>query len=340
MHAPTPLIEPIPHRELSDDERANLQKELDASPVRQVGYWQEQLSKPLPERLGSCDPEMIKHAHRQNLHDGYPERPQALHVSKDQLADARGALLSMPAVVHRLIGSRLSSICFVRDLGSTAWGDSIHDASGKRVATFLVLDMAALDRTANSWATWKENSPFRDESPWRVKMTIESESTNNRLNAIRYILLHEFGHVVTVGRNIHPSWNEPDSAEAAAANPFFLESWLFDGKKYTSRFEDNWGARKHVRYYRHERSDIPDKAIPSLYQDLLNTDFVSLYGATAYHDDFAEAFAVYVHTVLDQRPWKLELFEGERLHQTVGGCLSEPRCAKKKKILDELFATQ
>ena len=324
--------------DLSADEKSALKAELDAGPVRTVAYWGDYASRPLQDRVGPCDPELIKHSHKQNLFDGYSERPEAIKPSPGQLRDVRGALESLPAGVHRLVGNRVASICFVRDLGTTAWTDDVHDDEGTAVAAFMVLDLAALERTANARASWKENSPFKDTSGWRVEMTIEEDAADNRLNAIRYILLHELGHLVTIGRKIHPSWSLEPSADAHLSYPYLPLSWVFKGGDYVSRFDARWPTRKDVKYYRHENSNLPDTDADSHYRALAATNIPSLYGATHQADDFAEAFALYVHTQLDQRPWSIKIMQGDKIVRELTSCFRTGRCPLKRAFLETLFA--
>ena len=48
-------------------------------------------------------------------------------------------------------------------------------------------------------------TPFIANARFRLEATIEPESGNTRANAIRYILLHELGHVVS-------GWHEHSSS--------------------------------------------------------------------------------------------------------------------------------
>lgn len=70
--------------------------------------------------------------------------------------------------------------------------------------------------------TWKENTPFKDSASYRLDARIEADSDDNRKNAIQYILLHELGHALTVGTDIHPPWNIPPQGSPGWREIFVL----------------------------------------------------------------------------------------------------------------------
>ena len=61
------------------------------------------------------------------------------------------------------------------------------------------------------------------------------------------------------------------------------------------------------------------------------------YGVTANLDDFADAFASYVHTVLMGRPLEIRIFQDEQLVKTYLSCWAETRCAEKRKVIEQLL---
>ncbi|MBC7469468.1 MAG: hypothetical protein H7322_09100 [Ramlibacter sp.] len=73
------------------------------------------------------------------------------------------------------------------------------------------------------------------------------------------------------------------------------------------------------------------------YASLEETNFPSLYAATAPGDDFAEAFASYVHVVLLRRPWEIALSQGGKVVKVVRSCWDQPRCAAKRAVMEQLL---
>lgn len=67
------------------------------------------------------------------------------------------------------------------------------------------------------------------------------------------------------------------------------------------------------------------------YVNLKNTNFPSLYAATSPDDDFAEAFASYVHVVLMKRLWQITISRDGQVVNVFKPCWGEARCAKNRK---------
>ena len=171
----------------------------------------------------------------------------------------------------------------------------------------------------------------------RLEARIEADGNDNRQNAIQYILLHELGHVLSIGADIHPPWNlSPKQIDSAAKYPFFDLSWTVDREadKYRSRFDANFPQRASTVYCFGAKLAAADMA--ATYASLKLTNFPSLYAATAPGDDFAESFASYVHVVLMQRPWQITIWHQGKPVASLRACWGEPRCAEKQQMLERL----
>jgi hypothetical protein len=277
-----------------------------------------------------------------NVKNGFPDRPRAALMEADFAKDLRDAFAELPPEVRRLFDQRLVGIYLVDSLGGSGYTDTVLDAQGRPVAGMIVLDASVLKHhTANGWATWKENTPFKRDGRFKLEARIEQEADNNRKNAIQYILLHELGHVLSIGGNIHPSWNgEPKGVGPVAQYGFFNLSWKIDAQanKYVTHFDGEFAQRRNVAYYFGAKLGA-DEMAPT-YAALARTNFPSLYAATHPADDFAEAFASYVHVVLMRRPWQVTISRGGEVLRVADSCWEEPRCAGKRKLLEELLARQ
>lgn len=301
--------------------------------------WRAALSIPVSERIGSAPPHLVEYINLDNITNGFPERPRAAKLDTDLLADAKAAVTDLHPKIWELFGKRLVGLYFVEDLGGTGFTDYVLDQNARPVAAYVVFDAAILTKTkANAWATWKENTPFKPDTAYKLKARIEADGDDNRKNAIQYILLHELGHVLSVGTTLHPPWNiRPNEVESEANYPFFNLSWRIDRKanKYQSIFDTAFSQRSNTVYYFGARLSGADM-LPT-YVNLEDTNFASLYAATRPGDDFAESFATYVHVVLMNRPWQIEITRNGEVVHTLKPCWSEVRCAKKKEILDRLL---
>lgn len=270
---------------------------------------------------------------------GFPERPRAASLDAALLADVKGAIADLPAPLWNLFGERLVGVYFVGGLGGTGYTDYVLDAQGKPVKGFIVLDAAVLaGQRGNAWATWKENTLFKGDAAVRLDARIEADGNDNRRNAIQYILLHELGHVLSIGSDIHPPWNiSPKHVGSEVKYPFFDLSWTIDRQadKYRTRFDANFPQRASTVYYFGAKLAAADM-LPT-YARLKLTNFPPLYAATAPGDDFAESFASYVHVVLMRRPRQIRISRDGKPVEIFRSCWGEPRCAAKRKLLEQII---
>lgn len=324
----------------ASSDKACAREALRTHPLRNIVAWGEALRQPVRARVGPAPAALVEFLALDNIQHGYPERPRAARVEAAFMADVEGAMADLPPAVWRLLGEQLLGVYLVDDLGGTGFTDYVVDASGKPVGAYVVLDAAVLGaRTANAWASWKENTPFLPSPAYQLQARIADGAQDNRRNAIQYILLHEIGHVVAAMRGgIHPPWTQaPRAVEDASAYPFFQLSWRVDrsANAYRSLFDDAFPQRRQVVYYFGARLQARDMV--EVYAQLERTNFPSLYAATQPGDDFAEAFASYVHTVLLQRPWQITLTRDGEVVKTVGACWFERRCAQKRALLEGML---
>jgi hypothetical protein len=311
---------------------------LERHPVRNPEFWGEYERKPLEQRLITCPDELVDYLIKDNIDQGYPERPAAAHLTDDYLLDIRAALSGLPQGVKRLAEKKLVGICFVRDLGGSAYGESVLDSGGKTIALFLVLDTSVLNRSANAWFTWRENSPFREDPGYRIIAKIEESEDDNRKNAVRFILLHEFGHIISIGAGVHPDWRLPPSVSTSRNFKFFSLAWVVNRGRYVSRFESEFPLRSKIHYYRGHQTKVSISLAKEMYDQLERTNYPTLYGSTSFYDDFAESFATYVHTVIDKRPFTITIVKDGKVVKEYRACWGQERCRAKEAILADLLS--
>jgi len=285
---------------------------------------------------------LVEYLTLDNRLNDFPDRPRAAAPDAAFMADLHDALAELPPQVRELVDAKLVGIYLVEGLGGTGFTDVVEEAALEPSSGYIVLDAGVLSRlTANSWATWKENTPFRPQQGWRLDATIETGDRDNRKNAIQYILLHELAHVFSIGGNIHPPWTvDAKDVQLTMQYRFFLESWHVDRwhDRYVSEFDADFPQRAKVAYYFGAKLDAADM-IPT-YANLAKTNFASLYGATRPGDDFAEAFASYVHVVLMKRPWRIAITRPGEAPTVFEACWVEARCRAKRALLDRMLGAR
>jgi hypothetical protein len=304
--------------------------------VKQVSFWNDSFKGPIEDRIAPAPPALVEALTLDVIAHGYPNHPRAAAVEDDFRADLRQAIAELPQAVKRRLDEKLAGIFLMEDFGGSGFSDAVRNARGSPVAAYVVLDPSVLRKqTANGWATWKENTPFKADAAFTLEATIERASDDNRKQAMQYILLHEFAHVLSTGATFHPDWNlAPANVPQKERYPFFDYSWFIDRgrNRYETHFDRVFPERVDVVYY--FGAKLPASAMPSVYSSLERTNFPTLYAVTRPGDDFAESFASYVHTVMMDKPFEIRILEKGRVVKRFTACWSDERCAEKRRILE------
>ncbi len=316
-------------------------KELRRHPAKQLAHWKEAFRRPVEERIGVAPPALVELIALDNIANGFPNRPRASTPPEDFLRDVRQAVAEMPEAVRKPLQRKLAGIYFVDDLGSTGYADQIHGEDRRPMSGFIVLDPVVLrNHTANSWMTWRDGTPFQSHRDFRLEATLAGPAEDTRRNAIQYILLHEIAHILAIGADFHPDWNlKPAEVKSTREFPFYELSWtIAGGQRYASRFDAAFARRKDIVYYMGPR--IPGDAMVETYESLEKTNFPTLYAATHPGDDFAEAFANYVHTEMLKKPFEIRLLRAGKVAKVYKACWDEPRCAPKRAIIESALGVR
>ncbi len=327
-------VSPVQALPCGESDRDCLQRAVEAHPARRLSFWKPNMKGGVLERIHRAPPDLIEYLTLDNRLNGYPETPEPVDLPPDFAVDLHAALRELPAAVRTLMEPKLAGVFIVRNLGGTGYMEAVLDEQGRPAAGFIVLDQAVLARTANAWFTWREGTPFRSDPRFRMEGILEAPGEDNRKSAIRFILLHEIGHLLSVGERFHPFWFDgPAAVRRIGEYPFLDLSWRVapDGRDFVSLFEGSFPQRKEVVFYGKPKLD--GAAIGEVYRRLGETNFATLYGATNPYDDFAEAFATFVHTVLMGKPYEIRILEGGVLRSVYRSCWGQERCEAKSRIL-------
>ncbi|MGZ5786799.1 MAG: hypothetical protein ACXWJM_12845 [Ramlibacter sp.] len=323
----------------ADTDKACIFSQMHQHAVRRAATWDAERSRPLPERVRPAPAMLVEYLNLDNRLNDFPDRPRTALPDAAFMADLHDALAELPPQVRQLVDGKLVGIYLVEGLGGTGFTDVVEDSRQEAVGGYIVLDAGVLSRlSANAWATWKENTPFRPQEGYKLDTRIETGAQDGRKNAIQYILLHELAHVFSIGGNVHPPWTvDPKDVQLTMQYRFFLASWRIDRwhNRYTSEFDADFPQRTKVVYYFGAKLDAADM-VPT-YANLEKTNFASLYGATRPGDDFAEAFASYVHVVLMKRPWQITISHPGEPPKVFRACWDEPRCRAKRELLEGIL---
>ena len=315
--------------------QACLIEQLYASPTRSLDFWQSRLQIPIRDRTGQAPDELIAYLQLDNRINGYPhDVTRTDSPAADELL--RRFLGELPVPVQTLVGDKLAGIFVVNNLGSSGYTEQIHDSEGNPVAGVIVLDASLFSLSGNNWATMKDASAFNSEPGFNLRNTIANPELDTPLEAIGFLLIHELAHVISIGEKFHPSWDKNLADFDLAQFPFAGLSWAIEGvpARYTSRFDADFKLRKRLVFYRTPQLDAWQ--LPEVIEQLKQTNFISLYAATSPEEDFAESFAVYVHSEMMGKPYKMELLVDGQVVDQLGSCFRD-RCQGKYELLRELL---
>lgn len=320
-----------------------LKKKRDNNPTNNISYWGEKWKlSDIKDRIRECPPELIERIKTENEIDGFSERPLSAKPTREIYSALNSIESTMPHNIREILKQRLIGIFIVNKLGGTGYTQVVLDEEGKEKYALIVMDEAVLmSRKANEWATWKENSFFNHSaaSGIKIKMVIEHEENNTVTNAIRYIMLHEMGHVLGMVTHAHTSWKEGiEKKKISMDYPFQRFSWKQSGpNSISSLFDEKFPERKYVVEYSFEKSKLSIGQAPSIYEKLHNTSFPSLNGSQNIWEDFAESFATYFHTILDKRPWKVVIEREGSNDILMKDYWDDNRCKEKREFMKRWF---
>lgn len=307
--------------------------------VRHIHFWNDFKERALVAKILKAPPELIDYLRKDNEQNQWPNKPTSVELPPDFINDVKSAISEIPEHLQKMISAKTAGIFLVDDLGGSAYTESIFDNKGEPFAGFIVIDKSAMNRTANDWATWKESSPFRLKSANDLHAIIENPQNNTRKAAIQYVLLHEFGHILSIGNPLLPIWETGITEDKIKPEmKYFNLSWQVKGEKLFSKFDSQWAARSAVHYYTSVDKKLKLSDALLIYQKLAITNFPTLYAATNPFDDFADSFASYVHVEILKKPWSIHISAGSK-DLTYSSCWNESRCKAKKEIFEQLILT-
>lgn len=302
-------------------------------------FWAMMAQIDLIDRHGPAPAELVRYVGMVNTALQVDAMPVAAEAPADFLRDMQTAMAQIPSSVLAMLDGALLGVYFSTGLGSSAITDVIVNHDGHILGSVVLLDLDAfMDRTANAWATWKENTPFSSSSQLRLEVEIADGADNTRANAMQFLLLHEFGHVLTAGKQFLPIWWLPPDAMKQTGDYGFLRlGWQIDAdKRIVPKREEDFAERSGIFYYASQGLD--DAAMLSAYRALQDTTFPSLYASTNAFDDFAETFASYVHSVMLGKPARVRIVSDDAVHLERESFWSSPRSGPKRAFMQALLA--
>lgn len=286
--------------------------------------------------LSRAPNEIIQHLTADNKKYGFDGHPEAIDLDEALRSEINQAWNELPEGIRGVVQQNLAAIMVIKGLGSTGYTEIILDSRNRGKKAFIVLDVERINQSANSWFTSKERTPFFGLGYFNLEGKIAEKKDDSRLGSIQFILLHEFGHVVSVGSEYTPSWSENEQ-KRTQHNSFAKLSWYVRGHEAKESIYDEKVFKERTSLSFYQKGKIAASQMLKTYRDLEDTNFISLYGAVSVHDDFAESFAIYVHHHLMKKPYRVAIKKGSIIQKYFTPCWEQPRCQDKLNVLEHFL---
>lgn len=304
-------------------------------------FWEHMLDAPIARRLAPAPAELVEFVAQYNRATGNASVPGSAAPGRDFADDAGMAIEELPLQVKNKLAPCLIGVFFMKGLGSSAVTDVVARANGDIIGAVVMLDIDVFsDRKANEWASWRDNTPFIAVPDVRLEVLIADASDDNRKSALQYVLLHEFGHVLAAGSGLLPDWWTDASAVGKTSEYGFLQkSWQIDQEsgRIIPVANEDFALRDQVAYYA-QAAQLSGAHLPSIYADLGRTGFPTLYAASSVHEDFAESFSTYVHSVLLEKRLELNIYQNGQLLAQGSPYWGTARSKSKGEVFEALLA--
>ncbi len=273
--------------------------------------WEQMYEIPIAERIGLAPEELIQTAAHFYRASGYEASPRSADVSADLVADLREALGGLPQVIKDQLASRLLGVFFMAGLDCFAATDFVTYANGEVLGAVVLINVDVFaDLSANKWATWRENTAFQPSEDFKIDVRIASSQCDCRSEALQFILLHEFGHVMAAFSNEMPDcWSNSDISELTDLKSFPLLSWTVNPSGVVPAQGQDFPLRSSLALYSAE--GLPADVCLEVYDSLSKTNFPTIGSSTNMHEDFAESYATYAHSVLLGKPYEVRVRHGD-----------------------------
>lgn len=291
----------------------------------------------LDQRVHSAPPQVLQLLWQRNRAHGVDVRPRAAASEHPLRVPLVSMLRGLPSPVKRLAERYVAAIFLVEDNFGSARVEAVRDEQGNIVGGYLALNLSVLARPANAWITWRENSAFGTNEEPDIRITLQPPESNTVENALQYLFLHELGHIVGMATGVHGFWAAPETLWLTSSSSYIRLSWVPTANAMLSPWKQQYPVLARPAFYRFENSTLPRSEAPAVYSALAQTNLPSLYGSTDPYEDFAESFAIYVHTRLLNRPYQVELQANGATVGRYGSCLQTGRCPQKVRFFEVLL---
>jgi hypothetical protein len=308
------------------------------APVQRLGHYSGTFERRIEDKISLGDTAVLDWQEHINQQFGQAVRPNAASPGHPLIPQIRAMLAELPEPVHTLASRYVVAVYLLENDYGTGTTEAVQDHDGRWRYGYIALNLTVLNRTANDWGTWKERSAFRPDPPVSLAMTLETPPQDTVQGALRFIFLHELGHVLGLALGAHGFWDDDPLPAETRDSPFVRLSWVpGEEGKLVSRWRNDYPLLSQLDFYSFDEARLSAKDAFEVYGALAHTGFPSLYGATNLYDDFAESFVIFVHTRLLGKPYRVDVNGADGRRLSTQSCLQDGRCPRKVALLEALL---
>lgn len=195
-------------------------------------------------------------------------------------------LLKLPRNIQSFLKAVDVKIVFVKGLQSSAITVWDKKSNGTKIY-WILMHESVLNKNADSWLTEKEATCFKKQSDYLLSL----KTQNADISAFTCLLIHEIGHVVDYEYHYTP-FVDLYSNESVDYDKIFTKNIWRDYYEYNA--DTVFPYHYNISFYGLAGgSRITIEEASFVYEALLKSPFVSLYGTMNWAEDFAEYFTWY-----------------------------------------------
>jgi hypothetical protein len=206
--------------------------DLTQKPIRGESFWNAHFQTndwrtiPLALRISESPSSLLEYVGQLNSLEGFPSDTRPAQMDSEMAGAIEATLRMLPVPIQKRLQKKLLGIFVVNNLGSSGLTESVFNSQQGLVGGFIILDSAVLAQGANRWCSWRENTPFTPSPGILLQCQVADSTHDSRALAIQMILIHEFGHVLSIGENYHPDWDQNPTQELSLTHyPFMQLGW-------------------------------------------------------------------------------------------------------------------
>jgi hypothetical protein len=246
------------------------------------------------------------------------------------------AMNELPAAIKLMMEKKVVFWTVVEDLGSSGLTWPLYNEKNFLDKGIIVFNKNTVGKPFKEICEKRENSPYQS-GPIKFLCSF----TKSSVNAIQYIALHEFGHILQSNNSFIPDF-EAKLTDERSLNWFPLTkiSWKWDGKNDAITRDpifSNW--IKERKYYALEKK-LNNEILEDHYNHWKTSKFPSIYSTVHHHEEWAEITALillkkYFHTELIY-----SLSKNNKITSSVKSCLFNEICPEKLKLAEMYLDNQ